>query len=262
MLKKGQSIHSQISNWLKKRIEDSHYAPDEKLPSENELANRFEVSRVTVRRALQTLESEGLLYRSQGLGSFVSDNRSRQSLVRLTDFTEDMIRAGMAPSSEVVRFEQTVAPDYVCERLGLGPETKVTRLDRLRNGDGQPMAFDITWVPMFYGQLLDGHDLNERTIYKILEEEYDIPVVRGCYRIQAENADSWLSSHLQIREGAALLLIDRLSFTLKDKPIYYQKRYYRSDKVLYELLLEREPNHKGKSGDLPLRELLPIFPSP
>ena len=84
MLKPGQPRHEQISDWLRVQIQEGVYAADAQIPSESQLTERFEVSRITVRRALQTLENEGLIYRRQGLGSFVKDTRVRQGLVRLT----------------------------------------------------------------------------------------------------------------------------------------------------------------------------------
>lgn len=259
MLKQGKSRHSQISQWLKDQIVAGAYKINEKLPSENELAEKFGVSRVTVRRALQTLEGEEVIYRCQGLGSFVSDPRTRHSLVRLTDFTEDMVRFGLKAESEVISFKPVIVPDPVAERLMCKSGSKVSRIDRLRLGDGDPVAFDVTWMPLFYSQLLDDYDLKEKTIYKILEEEYQIPIVRGCYQIQAENADKYIAAHLQIDMGSAVLLINRLSYTVKEKPVYYQNRYYRSDKVFYELLMERKNVESDSAGDLPLRELNTIF---
>lgn len=258
MLKKGLPRHEQISNWLKEQIAANKYGVDEKLPSENDLSHKFDVSRVTVRRALQTLENEDLIYRSQGLGSFVSDRRSAQKLVGLTDFYEDMNRAGMKATSQVVQIERVEADEKLISRLKLKEGTPVFRLDRLRMGDGQPIAFDITWLPMFYWQLVEGHDLSKDTIYEILEEEFEIPVEKGCYHIEAENADGYLAEHLQVYPGQALLLIDRLSMTVGEKPIYYQKRYYRTDRIVYQLMVEREPG-TSSSDSMPLKEFNTVF---
>lgn len=260
-LKDGIPRHAQISRWLRTQIDDGHFKPDEKLPSENELAKKFDVSRVTIRRALQSLESEAIIYRCQGLGSFVSDSRTPHNLVRLTDFNEDMNRAGLEASSIVRFFKTTAAPDWLGELLDIEPGTKVIRIDRLRLGDDEPVAFDSTWLPILYGQLLDEKDLEESTIYKLLEENYDIPIVRGCYRISAEISDRELESELKIPENSPLLLIDRISYTIGNKPVYYQKRFYRNDKVLYEMTLERDQNGQSKSGELPLKEFVPVFKS-
>lgn len=255
MLKQGKSRHSQISQWLKDQIEKGAYKADEKLPSEKELSEKFGVSRVTVRRALQTLEGEEVIYRCQGLGSFVNDPLNRHYLVKLTDFKEDMMRAGLKAESQVISFKQVTVPEQSADLLGCDKGSTVCRIDRLRLGDGEPIAFDITWMPLFYSQLLNGYELKDRTIYQILETEHQIPIVRGCYRIQAEQADEHIAKYLHINTGSAVLLIDRLSYTINEKPVYYQKRYYRSDKVVYELLMER---NKAES-DLPLRELKTVF---
>lgn len=259
MLQEGIPRHEQISNHLREEIESGAFKIDEKLPSENELAEKFDVSRVTVRRSLQTLENEQLIYRRQGLGSFVKDNRSHQSFIRLTDFVEDMKRAGMEPSSKVLALKPVTVSEHIASQLKVEPETKVLRLDRLRKGDGKPIALDITWLPMFYGQLIESFDLKDETIYGILEREYDIPIEKGFFRIEAENADNYLGKHLAVSEGTALLLIDRLSLTVGDKPVYYQKRYYRSDRIVYELMAERNPESQKGKDDMPLREFIPVF---
>lgn len=258
-LKEGSPRHTQISDWLRNQIEDERYQADDKLPSENELSKKFDVSRVTIRRALQTLENEQLIYRAQGLGSFVCDDRPRQSFIQLTDFEEDMHRAGLKPSSQVVQLKTESATDQIANILNLDPDSTVVRLERLRLGDGQPIAFDITWLPMFYGQLIEDYELQDETIYGILEEDFDIPVEKGHFRIEAKNASADIALQLDVDSGAALLLIDRLSLTVGDKPIYYQKRYYRSDRIVYELMAERESDPDSPHGNMPLREFLPVI---
>ncbi|MFB6097920.1 MAG: GntR family transcriptional regulator, partial [Salinibacter sp.] len=239
--------------------EQGAYDPDEKLPSEKELGEQFDVSRVTVRRALQTLESEDYIYRRQGLGSFVKERRATQGLVHLTDFAQDMAQAGLEASSVVKHHAPEAPPPEVAVRLNVDDQ-RVMRLDRLRLGDGRPIAFDRTWLPMFYAQLLEGHDLEHETIYQILEREYEIPVLRGRYRITAANAEARVAEPLDVEPGEALLLIGRLSLTEGEKRIYYQRRYYRSDRVAYELELARDPSRRdaGEHG-MPLRDFEPVF---
>jgi GntR family transcriptional regulator len=259
MLKKGIPRHSQISRWLRKKINAGDYIPDEKLPSENDLSIRFGVSRVTVRRALQSLENEEVIYRRQGLGSFVNDNRASHSLIRLTDFDEDMAKAGLRASSLVKDFVTIDAPGWLSNLLHLPENVKVIRVDRLRLGNGEPIAYDSTWLPILYGQLLNKQKLHNTTIYKVLEQEYDIPVIRGSYKFSAEPADKSIAKELDVQEHAPLLLMDRTTFTIGNKPVYYQKRYYRSDKVMYEMTLERSKDGRGHSSEMPLKEFIPVF---
>jgi GntR family transcriptional regulator len=256
----GRPRHEEISDHFREQIETGALLPNEQLPSEHELCDQFDVSRVTVRRALQTLENEGLIYRRQGVGSFVAEVDAKHGLVRLTDFAQDMAKAGLEARSEVVRHEQTEAPPRVARQLAIDPEQPVVRLDRRRLGDGHVVAFDRTWLPLFYGQLLEGHDLEETTIYRILEDAYDIPVLGGHYRIEAVCADETLAEPLAIDEGRPLLLIRRLSYTEGEKPIYVQERYYRTDRIAYELELARHPDRRVSSSDgHALRELAPVF---
>jgi GntR family transcriptional regulator len=258
-LDSGRPRHEQISDYLREQIDDGAYEVDEKLPSEHELGDTFDVSRVTVRRALQTLEHEGYIYRRQGLGSFVKEQRAAQGLVRLTDFAQDMARAGLDALSSVTHYAPETAPPDVAVRLNADEDATVMRLDRLRLGDGRAVAFDRTWLPVFYAHLLEGHDLEHETIYGILESEYDVPILRGRYRITAASADASLAEPLGVPEGDALLLIERLSFTQADKPVYFQRRYYRNDRVAYELELARDTDAAPSEGGMPLRDFEPVF---
>lgn len=259
-LESGRPRHEQISDWLREKIDSGDYEVDEKLPSEKQLGNRFDVSRVTIRRALQTLEHEDYIYRRQGLGSFVQERRAPQGLVRLTDFAQDMAQAGLEATSCVVHHAAEPVPPDVALRLDVEDDTSVVRLDRLRMGDDMPIAFDRTWLPVFYAQFLQNHDLEHETIYGILEQQYDIPVLRGRYRIAAANASPDVAQALNIPEGRALLLIERLSLTKHDTCVYFQRRYYRSDRVAYELELARDPDagHTDTFG-MPLRDFEPVF---
>lgn len=254
--------HEEVTLWLRDQIQSRCYAQGDRLPSEKELQERFRVSRITVRRALQTLEADGLIYRRQGVGSFAAEGRLRQGLVRLTDFSEDMVQAGLRPSSRVLFYGREAAGAQVASCLGLREGAPCVRLDRLRLGDGQPIALDQTWLPTEYGRRLEGQDLTVKTIYRILGAEYGIPVLRGHYRIEAVEADPAVAEALGIEARRPLLLISRLSYTTGNKPIYFQKRYYRPDRVVYEVELERASRHDGGlvPVGMPLRSFAPVFP--
>ncbi len=257
-LRSGIPRHTQVSDWLKERIESGEWSLDDQLPSESQLGKQFSVSRITVRRALQTLESDGLIYRRQGLGSFVGTNRVQQGLVRLTDFAEDMVGAGLAASSRVIHSAMEEASEVVANALKINPGVQVLRLDRVRLGDGEALAYDRTWLPVFYAQLLDGRDLENETIYHIMEEDYQIPMLSGRFRIEAINAPADIGRELGVPWGRALLMIERITVTEASRRVYYQQRFYRSDRVAYELELERKPGAGPKSG-LPIREFEPVF---
>lgn len=260
-LQPGRPRHEQLSDWLRERLTTGDYAPDDRLPSEHELGELFGVSRITVRRALGTLENEGLIYRRQGLGSFAAPPKVPQGLVRLTDFAQDMERAGMVPESRVLHHAPAEAPAAAATALGLEAGATVIRLDRLRLGDGEPVALDRTWLPPFYAQFLEGHDLTKETIFRVLEQDCDIPVVRARYRIEAALAGAGEAGPLGVSVGGPLLVLERISYSAAEKPIYYQRRYYRADRVAFDLELVR--GESAVSGDpgagMPLREFESVF---
>jgi GntR family transcriptional regulator len=260
-LEPGRPRHEQVSDWLRERLTSGDYAPHDQLPSEHELGELFGVSRITVRRALATLENESRIYRRQGLGSFAAPPKLPQGLVRLTDFAQDMERAGITPASRTLLHGPTEAPQVAAAALGLEAGAPVIRLDRLRIGDGEPVALDRTWLPPFYAQFLEGHDLTTETIYRILERDCQIPVVRARYRIEAVVAKTDEAGPLEVAEGAPLLLVERISYTDADRPIYYQRRYYRADRVAFDLELVRSESGEANQGGaaMPLREFESVF---
>jgi len=238
-------------------IERGTYQPGDRLPAESELIQRYGVSRITVRQALDELEAEGLIVRRHGKGTYVAEKRIEQDLVRLTDFVEDMEMAGLAPSSQVLTFTREPTSRAVAEALALPPGEEVVRVDRLRLANGQPIAYDTTCLPLRFGLLLTEEMLAQETIYHTLETRYGIPVEEGTFHITAVKATPEQASLLEVAPSTALLLIQRISCTTGNMPVYVQDRYYRPDRVSYRVSLHRHGNATG--GMTAVRELRPIF---
>jgi GntR family transcriptional regulator len=253
--------HEKVKQHLQKEINEGYYDAGDKLPSEKRLCDYFKVSRVTVRHALQNLENDGFIYRKQGVGAFVSDQAYKSNLVRLTDFSEDMRLAGLKSSSRLISLKKVDPIKEVNEILDIRPDMKLIRVDRVRLGSGKPVAFDITWLPPGYGQLLFDEDLTTQTIYNVIEEKYEIPIIAGSYRFTAIKADEYIADHLNLEAGDALFEIDRCSRTNGDKKVYFQKRYYNPAYVSYVMELSRNEDSKNASSKdgLPLKEFSPQF---
>jgi GntR family transcriptional regulator len=255
-----QSRYEQIAAQLKQEIKEERFEPGDKLPSEKRLCEYFEVSRITVRQALKDLENEGLIFKKQGLGAFVSNTPSKKNLVHLTDFSEDMRRAGLVGSSKLIRFKKVPAELEINTILGLPPENPLIRIDRIRLASNTPVAFDKTWLPPSYGQLLMDEDLSTRTIYEIMEDTYSIPIKAGMYKFTATNASDYVAGHLGVEPDTALMQIDRCSRTLGDKKVYFQKRFNNPKFISYNIELFRPEDDDESSRDgLPLKQFTPHF---
>ena len=249
-------LYHQLKLVLLKDIEQGMYKPGGRLPSESELIRQYGVSRITVRQALDELEAEGRVVRRHGKGTYVAEAPIEQELVRLTDFVEDMQQAGQNPSSRVLAFVHEPAGPAISKALHTASGTEVVRVDRLRLAEGRPIAYDTTWLPLRFGDLLAGMDLTKETIYHILETRYAIPVLSGAFYITAAEATAELAEHLEVALGSALLVIQRTSYTTGEEPVYVQRRYYRPDRVQYRFILRR---HNDEVGGSKIDEFRAVF---
>jgi GntR family transcriptional regulator len=250
-------LYHQLRQIVRSEIERGGYQPGYRLPTESELIRRYGVSRITVRQALDELEAEGLIVRRHGKGTYVAEKRVEQDLVRLTDFVEDMEMAGLAPSSRVLAFTREPASRVVAAALALSPAEEVVRVDRLRLANGRPIACDTTRLPLRFGMLISEDMLANETIYHILETRYAIPVEEGTFHITAATASPEQVGLLEVAPHSALLLIERISFTTGNMPVYVQERYYRPDRVTYRVALHRQGH--ATDGITAVREMRPIF---
>jgi GntR family transcriptional regulator len=237
-----EPLYWQLAEQLRARIAAGEYAEGAQLPTEEALGQAFGVSRITVRGALDRLTAEGLLRRERGRGTFVAAPPVEQSLSGLTDFAEDMTAAGLQPSSIVVEMVEEPATEAIATALALPVGTPITRLERLRLADGQPLAFDSTYLPLRYGRLLTRATLTTETIYQQLASGYGITALSGRYTLEATGAPEPIAALLGIPTGAPTLLLGRTSLTPDGAIIYYQRRYYRGDRVRYRLELGRSPS--------------------
>jgi GntR family transcriptional regulator len=248
-------LYQQLAAKLRKQIVSGVFKPGDRLPSEDALCEEYGVSRITVRAALDQLVDAGMLWRKRGKGTFVSSRRVDHELIHLTDFVEDMAASGLRPASKVTYWGEETVGEEIADILGISSDMPVVRLDRLRLADGVPIAFDVTYLPLRYGRLLDRERLETETIYHQLEQQYSIPVVSGTFVIEASTAQGDLANQLELEDNAPLLVIRRTSFTESRDPIYFQIRSYRADRVRYRLELRRDyPNQPNK-----LMGFTPVF---
>jgi GntR family transcriptional regulator len=207
---------------------DSDLAPDEPIPSERELGERFAVSRMTVRQAIDQLVSEGRLYRVPARGTFVA----RQKLevpMRLTSFSEDMRSRGMEPGARVLAVRTERPSAEVAEALKLEPGGEVHVVERLRTADGSPMAIERAQIDARRAPGLPAHELGTGSLYAILEREYGLVVDGAEQEVEAVSAATDDAKLLDVAPGAAVLRLTRRSFS-RGAPIEHVRSTYRGDR--------------------------------
>ena len=223
---------------LRKSIEDAIVGgilePGDALPSERDIAVKADVSRVTVRKAVQDLVRSGVLVQRHGSGTFVAPrvNRVEQPLSRLTSFTEDMARRGMTVRSQWLdRGIYAPSPEEMMT-LGLSPSERVARVARLRIADETPLA--IERASLAAGTLPDPEAVGE-SLYAALEQTGNRPI-RAIQRLSAKNLSDSEAALLGAAPGSASLNIERISYLATGKVIEFTRSVYRGD--AYDFVVE------------------------
>ena len=217
-------LYKQLQRALRDAIQKKILSPDDALPAERDMAEEFSISRITVRKALDGLVSEGLLTRRQGAGTFVAA-RVEKSFSKLSSFTEDMISRGRTPRSEwISRAEGTVTPEESLT-LGLSPGTPVYRFARIRYADGAPMAVEYTTIAAF---ALPSVDVVGTSLYEALEKTGHRPA-RALQRLRAVLFVAEQADLLGVPVKDAGLLIERRGFLKDGRTVEVTQSYYRGD---------------------------------
>lgn len=169
-------LYSQLMDLIIDQIEKGHYKADDQLPSERELCHTYEISRSTVRQAIQELEKEEYIYRLQGKGTFISPERFKQNLLDFYSFTEEMKKLGKTPKSKVLKFEIIDCDEKLGEKLGLDIGDKVYKFTRLRIADDEPMMVETSYVPLAKFPKITKEQLEKKPLYDIFNNDYNINI--------------------------------------------------------------------------------------
>jgi GntR family transcriptional regulator len=239
----ASTLYARIEETIATEIAQGEIRPGDQLPTEDALLERFQVSRITVRRAIQNLVRRGLLEIRRGLGTFVLSPRIEAELTKLTGFVEDMSAAGRKATARVVSQGVVAASARVAERLQLTKGTKVMQIRRVRLADDTPISFDETWLPLALGKQIVRNDLRRHPIFTLLEEEYGVPLVEADYELEATIASEAVADALQIRAGSPIFQIERTSMTAGNRPVDYEVLSYRGDLVRFVTKLRRDPGN-------------------
>src|SRR5215469_918318 len=212
----------------------------DQLPTEDSLIERFEVSRITVRRAIQNLVSRGLVEIRRGKGTFVAAPKITQELTQLSGFVEDMHALGRKPTARVIGKKIVTADKIVAGHLALTKGERVVRIHRVRLANGVPISFDETYLPLEIGKKIITNNLKVEPIFSLLERKYDVPLIEAEYKLEAVAAEAEVAAALRVKQGSPIFRIERTSYSTDNRPVDYEKLYYRGDLVRFVTRLARK----------------------
>ena len=224
--------HTRIEQWLRGRIAAGHLVPDDKLPSEEELAAALGVSRMTLRQALGSMEASGILERRRGRagGTFIREQQIEVDLTGLPGFTEQMRRANVRAGARVVSVRRMKAAPAVASALELTNRTDVFEIIRVRSANREPLALEETYLPCHLFPGLDRRRLIG-SIYTIMRRDYDLAPHDAQEWLEPALASEEHAKLLDVQPGAPLILVTRTSYTVAGVAVEHAYDRYRADRT-------------------------------
>jgi len=247
-----ERVHLQLAKICRGEIARGTYRPDEKFPSEREIAGRFGVSRATANKVISNMIAEGMLVLRRGIGTFVAPIHGlHTSLRQMESFTDSALSVGMVPETKVLCFSKKRSRELSAvlrTSLQLDGRAGVCYFERLRFANGEPVILEHRWVR---SDLVPGLSANKLTgsFYHYLEEMHGIYMTGERHRIRAQNLSVREVKKFALNEGVAVLVVEGIGFTEVELPVWYQILYYRGDR--YEL--ENEVHASGGPARLAVR---------
>lgn len=227
-----------VAQNIQERINEGIYVSSQKLPSEYDLAKEFEVSRLTIRKAIDELVQKNILFKLKGKGSYVMSPQKIQSgRSGLQGFTEAAKEYGKTSRTEVISFKTLkTVPETILKALKLTKGQPVKELIRRRMYDEEPMTVEKLYLPELTVEGLTAKDF-EGSLFQLLEEK--IEIAYSHQEIEAILVTKELEKWLAVPLGSPLLQVDSLTYTKDAAPILYDRSYYRADKYTFKNTLIR-----------------------
>jgi GntR family transcriptional regulator len=240
----------QLMDILKVKVQSAEWIPGDQIPGEQDLCERYQVSRTVVRQALRELEFEGVITRQKGKGTFISLPKISEGLVqKLTGFYQDMEERGLKPGSQVLHKNVGPSSEKVAFFLNIEPGEEVIDIQRLRFINDEPIQLVTTYIPFKICPSLATFDLANQSLYAYLEKECGIFLAKGHRFIEAVLASEYEAAQLGIERGAPLLMLDSVSYSEDGRPIEYYHALHRGDRSRFEVELVRVREANSKTTD-------------
>ncbi|MFD2683077.1 GntR family transcriptional regulator [Bacillus seohaeanensis] len=243
MIKKNSPIpiYYQLGEIIKDLIEKGELKPGDSLPAEREYAEKFQISRMTVRQAFTQLVNDGYLHRIQGKGTFVAERSEKieQTLRGLTSFTEDMKVRGLKPESRLINFEIIPATKLIADQLGIQEYGPVYEIKRIRLADDEPMALETNYISANFIKGLTEQIVNQ-SLYSYIEDQLNLRIDHASQVIESSIANQLEADYLKIQSGAPVMLIQRNTFLKDGTPVEFVKSSYRADRYKFMIQMNRQ----------------------
>ena len=228
-------LYRQVKEEIVAAIQRGDFAPGYRLPSQRVLVLTYGASHMTIRRVIDELAREGLIFAIPGKGIYVRTQKQEAESCPLKSFTEEMKLRGMRASSKVLEAQIVPATTVLARTLEVGVGMPLTLLRRLRLADGIPMALQTNYLKSWLCPGLLEKDLASQSLYQILLQEYGLCLATTKGSVEAILADEEHASFLGLELPATLLVTEQVSFLDDGQPFEYVRTAYRGDRYGYRI---------------------------
>jgi len=237
-MEKSKSLHAYIKEELLTDIKSNKYKKGEKIPTELKLCETYNVSRTTVRTALNQLTLEGYLVRKQGKGTFVADEKVKQTLTHTVKKYSDQI-AVQGKTAEIMLVDISVVPanDVVINALDVSHKDPIQRIERVRKANGEPTQYEIAYIPWHVAPGITKEHA-ESSLYSSLKKDFDVSISKTTEHIEIALADERICYYLNCEEDLPCFYMETIAKNEKGQKVEFSRAYYRGDKTNF--LIERE----------------------
>lgn len=229
-------LYLQLMDILINKMEDE-IGENGQLPSEREICQQYDLSRTTVRQAINELEKDGYIYKVHGKGTFVSPKKVNQELVKFYSFTEEMKKLGKVPISKVLSFDVLEADRKISSKLLVAEGSKVYCFSRLRIANDTPMMLETSFIPYDLFPGITKEDLEHTALYEIFRNRFQTEITMAEEFFMPVMTDEKEAKQLKMHPSLPSLRIERLTHGV-DRVIEYTNTIARGDKFKYHVRLE------------------------
>jgi GntR family transcriptional regulator len=228
-------LYFQLAEHLREQIELGSLKPGDQLPSERELGEQSGISRMTARQAIMYLVRQGRLMVRPGIGTFVAEPKLTHDTLHLLGFTEEMLRSGQPPESEVLEQALVPPPPAVAARLNLAAGEQAVKIVRLRLSQGTPLLLETVFLPERLAPGLVHQDLAQASLYALLEQQHGLLLDHAQQTLEVTSANDDEAQLFGILPGTTMLLLEGVTYTADELPVEAFKALYLGDKFKFSL---------------------------
>lgn len=236
-MEKNQSLHAYVKEELLNRIKSNKYQHGEQFPTEFELCKEFDVSRTTVRAALQQLTQEGYLVRQQGKGTFVADPKVSQTLSQTVNkYSDQVAMQGKQATTQLISIQVIPANEFLQNALQVAANSPIQRIERTRGANGEPTQYQISYIPWDVAPGITKEHA-ESSLYTSLKEQFSVHIAKTTENVEITLADERTSSYLKCKRDLPCFYIETVALDTIGRRAEFSRSYFRGDKT--DFIIER-----------------------